>query len=193
MLLVKDDEVEAFNEIVYRFKNRVINFISRFIDDYHTAEDITQETFIRLYNSRKRYIPSASLSTFIFTIALNLAKTELKKRSRWKFISLSKTKDDGEEFLKEFFFAHRNTEKEISGTFTMEEVLKELKTINEQFKEALILRDIEGLTYEEISDILKIPKGTVKSRINRGRLQLRKKLLKLDENFFSDGSSYEQM
>jgi len=181
MLAVQNDEMEAFNEIVNRYKNRIINFIYRYVMDYHTAEDLTQETFIRLYLSRKRYQPTASFSTFIYTIAVNLAKTELKKKSKWKFIPISKVKDDGEEFYKEFFFAHRDTEKEISGTFTKEAVLKCLESVNDQFKQALVLRDIDGLSYDEISEILNVPKGTVKSRINRGRLQLRKKLKKLSQ------------
>jgi RNA polymerase sigma-70 factor (ECF subfamily) len=181
MLMVKEDNIDAFEELVNRYKNRIINFVFRYVDDYHLSEDITQETFVRLYQSRKRYVPLANLSTYIYTIALNLAKTELKKRNRWKMISLSISKDDGEEFVREFFFAHSDTEKEISGTFTREEVLKALSSIGEQFKQAVILRDMQNLSYDEISDILKVPKGTVKSRINRGRLQLRRKLTRLNK------------
>ncbi len=180
MLMVKEDHEKAFEELVNRYKNRIINFVYRYMDDYHLSEDITQETFVRLYQSRKRYIPLANFSTYIYTIALNLAKTELKKRSKWRFVSLTVDKDDGEEFIREFFFAHSDTEKEISGTFTREEVLKTLSAIGDQFKQAVIMRDIQNLTYDEIAEILKVPKGTVKSRINRGRLQLRKKLHKLN-------------
>ncbi len=176
MILTSNDDIEAFNEIVKRYKNKLANFVFRYINDREEIEDIVQETFIRLYKSRKRYYVGASFSTFLYTIALNYLRTLLKKQSRWKFISLSKIKDDGEEYIKEFLFSHNDLEEKISGTFTKDAVLKALESVNETFKQALILRDIEGLTYEEISEILNIPKGTVKSRINRGRLQLRKKL-----------------
>ena len=81
-------DIGDFNILVDRYKNRLINFVFRFVKDFDTSEDIVQETFMRVYRKRHEYKAIANFSTWIFTIAGNLAKSELRRRKRWKFLSI---------------------------------------------------------------------------------------------------------
>jgi RNA polymerase sigma-70 factor (ECF subfamily) len=134
------------------------------------VEDIVQNAFVRIYLNKEKYKDVAKVSTWIYTIAINLAKTELAKRGRAEIFSI--TGKDGE------------TDFEIpdSKTNTSDDVMKlELKSaihdainmLEAKFREIIIMRDIDELSYEEIASILDIPVGTVKSRLNRARLNLR--------------------
>ncbi|HQE62853.1 MAG TPA: sigma-70 family RNA polymerase sigma factor, partial [Candidatus Latescibacteria bacterium] len=83
-----DGSVNAFEVIVNRYKDRLFNFVVRFVGDQETAEDIVQETFLRAYRNRDTFQAVAKFSTWIYTIAGNLAKSELRRRKRWRFLSL---------------------------------------------------------------------------------------------------------
>ncbi len=91
-------DIEAFDIIVDRYKNRLINFVFRFVKDYDVSEDIVQETFLRVFRKRRDYKAIANFSTWIFTIAGNLAKSELRRRKRWRFLSLDVGNDDVKNF-----------------------------------------------------------------------------------------------
>lgn len=170
--IAADDE-QAFGIFVGRFKNRLFNFIARIIQDKETAEDILQETFLRVYNQRKNYSPDYAVSTWVFTIALNLVRSELRKRKLRKYMSL--------DFLKE------ESDVEIADPQNPEPgklkpiLEKAIKSLPEEYRTAFVLCDIERLPYEEIAEIMRVPVGTVKSRINRARSMLREKLLPYKE------------
>jgi len=154
-----------------------MNYVYRYLNDYDECDDVVQETFIRVYRNKNYYTPIAKFSTWIYTIASNLAKTQLSQRRKMKIFSFLRSSEREDEF--EVADTGYNLD-EITDSILLDKIIqKALDTISIQYREAVILRDIQELTYEEIADILKINVGTVKSRINRGREQL-KKILERD-------------
>ncbi|MFQ5629224.1 MAG: sigma-70 family RNA polymerase sigma factor, partial [bacterium] len=141
------------------------------------AEDILQETFLRVYKNRHAYRRVAKFSTWIYTIAGNLARTELRKRNRRRLFSLSDmgVEDKDYEVSDEEF----NPESHVDTILHEEVIQKEINKLSPKFREVIILRDMQELSYEEISQILRIPIGTVKSRVNRARLRLQVQLRQL--------------
>lgn len=164
----------AFDLLVKRYKNPLLNFIYRFIGDQTDAEDILQETFLRLYKNKHYYKEVAKFSTWIYTIAGNLAKTELRKRRRRKFFSISQYSGDDKDF--EIPDHTSNPEKETNTQITDHIIQAAIDKLSPKFKQVIILRDIQGFAYEEISEMLEVPLGTVKSRVNRARLKLQEDL-----------------
>ena len=163
----------AYVELVNRYRDRLINFVFRFVGSFEEAEDIVQDTFVKLYQKKDYYRPISEFSTWIFTIASNLAKTELRKRKRRKVSYLSQIGIEEKDFD---IPVEDTTDEETVGEYTESQIQDAIQSLQLHFRTALILRDIEELSYEEISKILDVPLGTIKSRINRARLQLQKKL-----------------
>ncbi|RPH92722.1 MAG: sigma-70 family RNA polymerase sigma factor [Calditrichaeota bacterium] len=170
----QNDELPAYDLIVMRYKDQLLNFAFRFLGNYEEAEDIVQETFLRLFRKRHAYRQIAKFSTWIYTIAGNLAKTELRKRKRRKLISISDMGFDDKEYELEDEMA--DTERQVNSTMTDVIIQKAISELSPRFRQVIILRDIQELSYEEIGSILHIPLGTVKSRVNRARLKLQSKL-----------------
>jgi RNA polymerase sigma-70 factor (ECF subfamily) len=168
---------DAFDLLVKRFKNPLMNYVYRYLNDNDECDDVVQETFIRVYRNKNYYKPVAKFSTWIYTIACNLAKTRLNQRQKLKIFSFLKSSKPEEEY--EVVDAGYNLDA-ITDSILLDKIIqKALDKIPNQYREAVILRDIQELSYEEIADVLKTNVGTVKSRINRGRDQL-KKILERD-------------
>jgi RNA polymerase sigma-70 factor, ECF subfamily len=173
-----DGDLSSFEAIVNRYKDRLYNFVLRFVKDQLTAEDIVQDTFLRAYRKRESFQAVAKFSTWIYTIAGNLAKSELRRRKRWRFLSVGvQNEETGATFELPDLGAtpDRNTETSLAE----EQIHNAIGRLPERYREAVILRDVEGLDYDEISQIIGCPLGTVKSRINRGRLRLQEDLAEL--------------
>ncbi|MCS7053721.1 MAG: sigma-70 family RNA polymerase sigma factor, partial [Ignavibacterium sp.] len=164
----------AFEILVKRFKNPLINFVYRFLGDYDSSVDVVQDTFVKVYRYKDRYSNVAKFSTWIYTIATNLAKTEYQRRKRAKFISIFNV-GENENYI-EIKDNNLRPDKNVYNKYKEEQIQKALLKVKVIYREPVILRDIQGLTYEEISEILNIEVGTVKSRINRGRKRLQKLL-----------------
>lgn len=169
---LQDGVIEAFDIIVNRYKDRLHNFLYRYTHNHQDCEDLVQETFLRVYRSRYSYQRIAKLSTWIYTIALNLAKSMYKKKKKMKLISIHA--DDSDPDLREIEITDTRIlqDEKLHYKNCMNELEKAFKELNDEFKEVIILRDIELLSYEEISGITGVVMGTVKSRINRARNQL---------------------
>ncbi len=165
----------AYVELVNRYKDKLTNFVFYFLKDEEHSEDIVQETFIRLYEKKHYYKEIAKFSTWIYTIARNLANTELRKKSRTKIMYLSQMSN----YKKDYDLKSSDPElnKNIENEFLMKEIHAAIDKLPENYKSVIILRDIQGLDYEQISNIIGVPLGTVKSRINRARLQLQVDLM----------------
>ncbi len=170
----QNGDLYAFDLIVKRYKNQLLNFVYRFLGNAEEAEDLVQETFLRVYRNRKAYQKVAKFSTWIYTIAGNLAKTELRKRKRRKFFSISDLGYNEKDY--DISDEAYNPEKDVDGRMKEEIIHREIEELSPKFREVIILRDVQQLSYEEISQIVNIPLGTVKSRVNRGRLKLQEKL-----------------
>jgi RNA polymerase sigma-70 factor (ECF subfamily) len=168
------DDLSAFDEIVHRYQGQLINFVGRLVSDRITAEDIVQETFLRVYRNKHRYKEIARFSTWIYTIAGNLARTELRRRKIRNIFSISQRGETEIDY--EIPDTSINVEREVEGKIRQEVIMKEIGRLPVYFREVIILRDIQDLSYEEISQILEVPLGTVKSRVNRGRTQIQKRL-----------------
>ncbi len=187
MLRFQKGDEEAFNLLVRRHHKPLINFIARFTGDRDNAEDLTQETFIRIYKAADRYKQGrATFKTWMYIIAKNLCKNEIRNRSRRDryrvdntTMSQHSTDADSEE-IDIVASAPANSVYQPEVALQRKELNKTIQAaigeLPEQYRNPLILRDIQGLSYDEISDILELRSGTTKSRINRARLMLKEKL-----------------
>ena len=167
----------AFEEIVHRYSNRLMNFAYRFVFDMEEAEDIVQDTFLKVYQNRFAYKEIAKFSTWIYTITANLSKTILRKRRNRKMFSFSRLGPNDKDM--DFPSKERPALSHIEENFNERTIQKAMLKLPEHFRTTIILRDIQELSYEEISNIINAPLGTVKSRINRARLRLQKELQEL--------------
>lgn len=170
----QNGDMYAFDLIVKRYKDQLINFVYHFLGDRIDAEDVVQETFLRVYKNKHLYRNIAKFSTWIYTIAGNLAKTELRRRKRRRLMSISQMGFDSRDY--DIADEDPTPDKSVDGKMKEETIRNEIDQLPIRFKEVVVLRDIQEFSYEEISDILDIPIGTVKSRVNRGRSRLQKKL-----------------
>ena len=164
----------AFDQLVHRYKDPLLNFIYRFIGDINESEDIVQDTFYRVYKNKHYYKEVAKFSTWIYTIAGNLAKTELRRRKRRRVFSIHKDTLSEKEF--ELPDPDRDPEEIVNSAITEKHIQKAIGNLPPKFRQVIILRDVQGFSYEEISSIIKVPLGTVKSRVNRARLRLQEDL-----------------
>lgn len=174
MLLFQGGNENAYIELVNRYKDKLINFIFNYLGDQESSEDVVQETMIKLYQKKHYYKEIAKFSTWLYTIAKNLANTELRKRKQRKITLLSQFTDDDKTY------DLPSNDPELGQAIQTDIVNKIIRTavdkLSEKFKVVIVLRDIQGLSYEDISEIINVPIGTVKSRINRARLQLQLEL-----------------
>ncbi len=160
----------AYIELVNRYRDRLINFVYQFLGDFEQSEDVVQDTMLKLYEKKHYYREIAKFSTWIYTIARNLANTELRKRKRRKTTLLSHMSQEEKEY--ELPAIQPETGQEVQNEFAEKRIQKAIQELPEHFKTVIILRDIQELSYDDISSIVGVPLGTVKSRINRARLQL---------------------
>ena len=171
----KENEA-AFTLLVGRFKDPLTNFVFRFVGDGDDCNDIVQETFVRVYRSKHSYKPVARFSTWVYTIATNLAKTHLRRKKLRNVVSFWNRGDGEAEILGDIADQHSRTDALVESTVRAERIQKALDTLPAKYREIIVLRDIQELSYEEIAAVTGIRIGTVKSRINRGRAQLQEML-----------------
>jgi RNA polymerase sigma-70 factor (ECF subfamily) len=176
----REGDEAAFAELVRRYRNQITNYVYRMTNDYDLAVDLAQETFMRVYAAADRYQTSFAFSTYIYRIATNLAISELRRRKRRRLVSLStffQPRESGDD----------SCELEMPDAGPLQDVTlvederrgavsRAIATLPEKYRAPLVLRDVEGRSYDEIATILEMSEGTVKSRINRARAFLRDKL-----------------
>lgn len=170
----QNGDAYAFDQLVIRYKDRLLNFVYNFIRSRIDAEDIVQETFLRLYKNKHLYKRIAKFSTWLYTIAANLAKTELRKRKRRSILFLSNMGYENKDY--DLPDNSLTPDIKVDNDIKIDMIRNEIDKLPLKFKDVIVLRDIQEFSYEEISNILSIPIGTVKSRVNRGRQRLQKKL-----------------
>ncbi len=165
---------EAFNRLVDRYKNRLFNLVVRMIPTREEAEDIVQETFLRVYQHKNNFDPKYCFSTWIYTIALNLAKNNLRRKKKVKFLELFDLEETSEEPAVE-------PGRVALGPW----IEKEIDKLPEKYRVAFLLREMDQLPYEEIAEITGVPTGTVKSRVNRARTILAESLRPKKEKLYA--------
>jgi len=170
----QEGDEQAYVELVNRFRNRLMSFIYRYVNDMEQAEDIVQDALLKLYTHKHYYKNIAKFSTWIYTIAANLAKTELRKKKSRKVTYLSQMGPEERDY--ELPAVEPDTDELAQSEYIENKIQAAIQKLPLHFRTVTILRDIQELSYEEISKIVDVPLGTVKSRINRARIQLQKEL-----------------
>ena len=166
-----DGEERAFSELVERYQTRLLNFIYRTIGDRDRAEDLVQEVFIRVYRHLHRFDRSKKFSTWAYTIASNLAKNELRNRSRNPLVlfqTMQGASDDEDRPL-QFEDSTARPDDMYRKRHLRELVEDTVAQLPEHHRQVFVLRELEGKSYEEIAEITDCNLGTVKSRLNRAR------------------------
>lgn len=172
---VKAGDKAAFTELFDRYKDRILDYLCRYVGNYQTAEDLTVETFWNAYNSMSRYEEMGTFSSWLYRIATNCAKMELRKKVRRKETSLETPVDGSEdapslgetiadESARPDFEARQDELQELS--------YKIVARLEKKYKDVLLLCDVEGMSYEEAAKILKSTAMTVGARLSRGRKML---------------------
>src|SRR5688572_11777162 len=174
----KNGDEDAFAAIVGRYRNPITNYLYRFLNDYEEAVDLAQETFVRVYFAIDRYHTDYAFSTYIYRIATNLAISELRKRKRRKILSLTglfqADAEDTTEFQPPDIRPLQDAELVVDEESRF--VTKAIAALPHKYRAPIVLRDIEGLSYEEVASVMGLGLGTTKSRISRARAMLREKL-----------------
>jgi RNA polymerase sigma-70 factor (ECF subfamily) len=171
-----EGDQQAWSEIVRQFSRRIYNLAYRFTSSHAAAEDLTQEVFIRVYRSLGQYDATlGDLSNWLMRLARNLIIDDYRKRQRTPTDAGDDLADHEYRLPSATDSPHRSLERQERRL----QVLAAINKLSPDLRECVILRDIEELTYQEIVDLLKIPEGTVKSRINRGRIELAKILRRM--------------
>lgn len=179
----------AYGALVRRYKDPITNFAYRFLGSYDDAVDIAQETFIRVFRFAGSFVGDVKFSTWLYTIASNLCKSELKRyRRRFGVLlkdafGVGKSDDDQSWDVPDSTYM---PDENIDRDTIAQAVQRALMNISPTYREMIVLRDVQQLTYQEIALIMECELGTVKSRINRGRLQMKEQLQGLYSELFPE-------
>lgn len=176
MKAFQEGDIKAYDALVKRYQDPIINYAFRFVGNYEDACDVAQETFLRLFKNKLMYEPIARFSTWLYTIAGNIAKSQLRKRKNAPTFSLNQQDKDGEDMTWDVPDTTYTPDKTVDTTLIEQYLQEALMKIPASYREVIILRDIQDLEYDDIAKITNLPIGTVKSRINRGRIQLQQLL-----------------
>jgi RNA polymerase sigma-70 factor (ECF subfamily) len=177
---LKRGDAEAFESLVSERASEIYGLLFRLTENSEEARDLTQETFLRAFQNIERFRGEADLRTWIYRIAINQARNRWrwwKRRRRDVTVSLDAIEGVRAEPLVARIVSTSNNPEEETLAHERERALRSaLQTLGRAYRETVILRDIEGFSYEEIAATLEISVGTVKSRLSRGRQELRRKL-----------------
>ncbi len=167
-------DVEAFEELICAYEHRIYNIAYKMMGNPEDAMDVAQEALLKIYKSLKKFKNQSTFSTWVYRVAMNTCLDELRKKKRGFLLLMN----DAEGYGNGIVDSSSDSLPEVS--YERKERLKSLQNAIQElipdYKSVIILRDIQGFSYEEIAEILHCPLGTVKSRINRARTELRKKL-----------------
>ena len=167
----------AWEDIVTQYSRRIFNLAFRFTSSVEAAEDLTQEVFIRIYKTLEQYdAKQGDLSNWLMRLARNLIIDDYRHRQRNPQNTMA---DDVEDHTYHLHSVGTSAHKEMERRELAAQVQDGIDKLPSDLRTCVILRDIEEMTYQEIVEVLKIPEGTVKSRINRGRIELAKILRRM--------------
>ena len=165
-------DVNAFEKLVLEYEKSVYNIALRMTGNSEDASDMTQEAFIKAYNSLQSFRGDSKFSVWLYRIATNVCRDFLRSKSRKPTVSLSVEDNEGEEVQVDVADESQSPELLLDRQMTRESVRRGLETLSPEYRQILLLREIQGLSYDEISQALGLEVGTVKSRIFRARKKL---------------------
>ena len=178
----KQGDMLAFEELILKHEKIVYNVALRMMNHSEDAKDISQEVFLKAYRSLGNFDERSAFSTWLYRITHNTCIDEMRKRKGKQSYSLEEELENKEGFMQRQIADEGDTpEESLLRQEQKSEILQALDTLSEEHKAAIILRDVKGLSYEEIAEILELSLGTVKSRISRARNQLKIEILKIRE------------
>ena len=175
---VLEGDTNAFEELVLEYEKKVYNVALRMLNNSEDAADMTQEAFIKAYNSLSGFRGDSKFSVWLTRIVSNLCLDFMRSRNRRPTVSLSMEDEDGEDVQLDIADTSQSPEQLLERSLTRESVRRGLQSLPEDYREILLLREIQGLSYDEIAAALDIEVGKVKSRIFRGRKKLCDYLIK---------------
>ncbi len=180
MLQVRDeDDGKAFNELVQRYQNRLVSLLTHMVGR-NQAEDLAQEVFLRVYRARKRYVPGAKFSTWLFTIAGNVASNALRTLARRKEVNLApRASDTAPHSLEAAAIAASGAmpNRQLDKAELCAAVQQAIEGLNERQRMAILLARFEEMSYAEIADIMGMSPQAIKSLLSRTRCNIRDTLL----------------
>lgn len=166
-------DTEAFEALVLEHQNKVYSLALRMVGNEEDARDMAQEAFIRAFNSLTGFRGDSKFSVWLYRLTSNICIDFLRSRAKRRTVSMTMTDDDGEETGElEIPDDTWSPTEQLDRTLTRESVRRGLDSLSAPYREILVLREIEGLSYDEIGEVLGIEAGTVKSRIFRARKKL---------------------
>ncbi len=178
-----EGDLQSFNRLVLKYQQKVINLCFRYMGQRAEAEDVAQEVFLTLYKSLGQFRGDSLFSTWIFRITVNHCKNRLKYLSRRNYyqntsIDQAVQTQEGEINI-DVVEEGAGPEELLLSNEVQDMVQSQINELDPDHRLAIVLRDIQGLSYHEIADILELKEGTVKSRIHRARMELKEKLEKI--------------
>jgi RNA polymerase sigma-70 factor (ECF subfamily) len=174
MAEVRRGDREAFAGLINRHKDTLVNYLNRLTGCRDRAEDFAQEAFLRLYQSAPRYHEQGRLVPYLYRIATNLVRSEERKVRRWRFLSSAFSYNGHQPGLAgRAGLAERGPQSQLIEKEIKEQVNEALAALPAHYRAPLVLREIEGWSYQDIAKAVGCREGTVKSRINRGRSRLK--------------------
>ncbi len=173
--VLKGDQ-EAFGDIVELYKDRLFQLSYRMLGNRHEAEDIAQEAFVRAYVNIHSFNLNRKFSTWIYRIATNLCIDRIRKKKPDYFLDAEVSGTDGLTMYSKIAAEGKSPDKEVETMELQEIVQREILRLPDKYRTVIVLRYMDELSLNEISEILEIPLGTVKTRVHRGREALRKQL-----------------
>lgn len=180
MLEVRDDNAAAFEELMLRYQGRLLTVLEHLVGSRDLAEDLTQEVFLRVYRSRKSYVPGAKFSTWLYTIANNAASNALRRRSRRREVSL-KVRESGPMGSNPL----ENAVQASSGMLPTRQLDKAemrdiirmaMESLNDRQRLAVLLSKFEEMSYADIAEAMELTPQAIKSLLSRARVNLREVL-----------------
>jgi RNA polymerase sigma-70 factor (ECF subfamily) len=189
--LARRGDDSAFETLVKYYRSRIYNYVSRMVQDPSEAEDLAQETFVRAYQALPHFRGEASFQTWLYRIASNLAidASRRRKRREWQTVSLDEPIEDDESPVTRDLADNtsRTPGEQVASGELKDQVWSAIAELSDKLRPVVILYDLQGLSYDEIAQLLGCPLGTVKSRLFNARCQLRDKLRqRLPEDFLAD-------
>ncbi len=187
MLAVREDDAEAFEELVVRYQTRLVNLLEHMVGDRDQAEDLAQEVFLRVYRARKSYRPDAKFSTWLFTIANNVASNANRSRFRRHEVDLRAGSggSSGRPAMERMLLASTGQipARQLDKAEIRDVVRLALSSLNERQRLAVLLSKFEGMSYADIAETMALSPQAIKSLLSRARVNLRAVL----EPYFESG------
>jgi RNA polymerase sigma-70 factor (ECF subfamily) len=180
MLQVRDDDGHAFEELMLRYQNRLVSLLTHLVGQRDLADDLTQEVFLRVYRARKRYVPGAKFSTWLFTIAGNVASNALRTLSRRREVNLvPRATDSAPHSLESAAVAASGTmpTRQLDKAELRAAVQQAIDSLNERQRMAILLAKFEDLSYADIAEIMGMTPQAIKSLLSRARCNIRDYLM----------------